>query len=336
MNKKTAILLINLGSPDSPKPGDVFRYLTEFLNDPRVIDLPWVSRKILVNAIIVPFRYRKSARLYAQLWNANGSPLIHYGKQVRELLEKKIANPWTKVFLAMRYQNPSLENVMTEIRKWNPSHLIVLPLFPQYASASTGSALEKVFRLLKQWHVIPDVKIISQFYNHPKFIECWVDRAQRFDLASYDHVLFSFHGLPERHLDKIYEDGLCSNHPCETEINDENEFCYKATCYATARLIASRIGLSNDQYTVCFQSRLGKGWIEPFSDAVIENLAEKRMKKLLVFSPSFIADCLETTVEIGEEYLELFRRHGGEELHLVESLNDHPMWIDALAEIALT
>lgn len=340
MHTKTAVLLVNLGSPDAPTPGAVYRYLTEFLNDPRVIDLPWLGRKLLVNGIIVPFRHRKSARIYKKLWTEHGSPLIHYGRRVQNLLQDNfhqtevLANKGeVKVFLAMRYQNPSLDNVMEEIKKWNPHKLILLPLFPQYASASTGSVIEKVFEIMKNWWVIPSVQVISQFYNHQGFVHCVAKRSESFVLSDYDHVLFSYHGLPERHLNKVYDNGLCEGHDCETEMSSENEFCYKATCYDTTRSIAKILGLNPDSYTVCFQSRLGKGWITPFSDEVIVELAKKGAKKLLVFSPAFVADCLETTVEIGHEFNELFRSHGGDHIQLVPSLNDNPDWIDALHNI---
>lgn len=332
MNNKTAILLVNLGSPDSPAPGDVYRYLTEFLNDPRVIDLPWLGRKLLVNALIVPFRHRKSAKVYKELWTENGSPLIHSGRQVKDLLQQRFGDT-AKVFLAMRYQNPSMDSVLEEIRQWGPDEIILLPMFPHYASASGGSVIDKFMRIVRRWWVIPNVRIISQFFNHPDYIRAFVENGSRFDLTEYDHVLFSYHGLPERQVDKVYEDRVCRNHKCEHEINDENRFCYKATCYATTRHIAEGLGLSPDRYTVCFQSRLGKGWIEPFSDKVIEELAKKGAKKLLVFSPAFVADCLETTIEIGEEYQELFEKFGGEVVQLVPSLNESPTWINCLEDL---
>lgn len=338
LKKKTAILLVNLGSPDSPKPKDVYRYLTEFLNDPRVIDINWLGRKILVNGIIVPFRHRKSARVYEKLWTENGSPLIHYGKRTYELLQKKFdENEKTdlKVFLAMRYQNPSLESAITAIRKWNADKVIVLPLFPQYASATTGSVIDKCMRMMRDLWVFPEVTFVSQFWDHPAYLNAFANRGKTFQLDQFDHVLFSYHGLPERQVDKVYDDRKCTNHSCESEINDENKFCYKATCYGTSREIASRLGLREDQYTVCFQSRLGKGWIEPFSDDVIIRLAKEGKKNLLVYSPAFVADCLETIIEIGEEYQELFEEHGGKKIQLVPSLNDGDDWIEALHQILL-
>ncbi len=334
--KKSAVLLVNLGSPDSPRPRDVYRYLTEFLNDPRVIDIPWLARKVLVNGIIVPFRHRKSAAIYEKLWTKEGSPLILHGKKVQSSLQQRFSSDKerdVKIFLAMRYQNPSMESVLSDIRKWNPDEIILIPLFPQYASASTGSVIDKFLRIMRDLWAFPEIKIVSQFYDHPKVIEGFVKNGKALNPLEFDHILFSYHGLPERQVDKIYDDRKCSNHSCENEINDENKLCYKATCYATTRLIAKGLGIKESQYTVCFQSRLGRGWIEPFSDKVIEDLAKKGKNKLLVFSPAFVADCLETTIEIGEEYQELFEKHGGKLVQLVPSLNDAEIWIDALEDM---
>jgi ferrochelatase len=333
MKKKTAVLLVNLGSPDSPAPKDVYRYLTEFLNDPRVIDINWLGRKILVNGIIVPFRHRKSAAIYKKLWTENGSPLIHSGRQVQQLLQEKFDRDETHVFLAMRYQNPSIASALESIRDWEPHDMVVIPLFPQYASASTGSVIEKVMNEMKSWWTFPNVRFVTQFYDHPLFIKAFVERGRAYDWKEYDHVLFSYHGLPERQLDKIYKDNMCRNHSCEHEVNDENKLCYKATCYATTRSIVEQLGIPEDKYTVCFQSRLGRGWIEPFSDEVIEEQGKKGAKKLLVFSPAFVADCLETTIEIGDEYQELFEENGGEHVQLVTSLNESSTWIDCLEDL---
>lgn len=339
MNNKTAVLLINLGSPDSPKPRDVYHYLTQFLNDRRVIDINWLGRFFLVNGIIVPFRHRKSAAIYKKLWTPEGSPLIVHGKRVRSLLEEKLnvnSDREYRCFLGMRYRQPSIENALLEIEQYAPNELIVLPLFPHYASASTGSVIDKVMRIMRDMYVFPKTTFIHQFYDHPLFIKAFIENGKQYRPEEYDHVLFSYHGLPERQLDRIYSDRKCRNHSCEHEINDDNKHCYKATCYATTRLIAEGLGLKESDYTVAFQSRLGKGWIEPFSDVVIENLAKEGKKKILVYSPAFVADCLETTIEIGEEYQELFEKHGGHKVQLVESLNSNAMWIDALADIVQT
>jgi ferrochelatase len=334
MKNKTGVLLLNLGTPDSPSVGDVRSYLSQFLNDPRVIDIPWLLRKILVNLIIVPFRAPKSAKIYKKLWTKNGSPLLYYSNRVKDLLQEDLGSDY-EVHLAMRYKNPSIPDVMEVMRKKNFTRIIVLPLFPQYASASTGSAHEEVMRVLCKWWVIPDLRLISQYYDHPTFIQSIVEIAKKYNHQEFDHVLFSYHGLPERHVDKVYNDGLCADHNCENEITEENKYCYKATCYATTRLLATALNIPSEKYTVCFQSRLDEKWLKPFSDKVVEECARKGMKKILVFSPAFTADCLETIIEIGEEYQEIFEENGGETVQLVESLNDHPLWITCLKEIVL-
>lgn len=333
--KKTGVLLIQLGTPDSPSVPHVRKYLKEFLNDPRVIDIPWLPRKLLVNGIIVPFRAPKSAKIYKKLWAfGNGvSPLLSHTEKVKSLLQNELQGKNVTVEIAMRYQNPSMDVVLEKMRRAHYEQIIIIPLFPQYASASTGSAVEKAMQIIRKWWVIPEIKIVAQFYDHAGYIDSIVSRAQLFDLDEYDHVLFSYHGLPERQVDKIYDSGLCSDHPCETEINAENSFCYKATCYATTRLIAEKLKLREEDYTVCFQSRLDQKWIQPFSDKVVEEQAKKGAKKLLVFSPAFVADCLETIIEIGDEYQEIFKEHGGEKVQLVPSSNDHPSFIDCLRDL---
>ena len=334
--KKTGVLLIQLGTPDSPKVSDVRRYLSEFLNDPRVIDIPWLPRKLLVNGIIVPFRAPKSAKIYKELWElGNGiSPLVTHTENVKMALEKRFEGENVTVELAMRYQNPSMDVVLERMRLANYDRIVIVPLFPQYASASSGSAIEKAMNIIRKWWVIPEIKVVSQFWDNEGYIDSIVDRAKAFNLEEYDHVLFSYHGLPERQVDKVYEGtDLCADQPCEVEVNDHNKFCYKATSYATTRLIAGKLGISEENYTVCFQSRLDKKWLTPFSDEVVEEWAKKGAKKILVFSPAFVADCLETLIEIGEEYQEIFVAHGGEKVQLVPSSNDHPRFVDGLEEI---
>ncbi len=328
---KKTVLLVNLGTPKSPSTKDVRVYLTEFLNDPRVIDTSWLLRKFLVNLIIVPFRAPQSAKIYKELWTKDGSPLLIYGEAVQKKLQATLSSDYT-VELAMRYQEPSLDKVLERIRLSNPNEIIVLPLFPQYASASTGSVLEKIMRIMKNWYVIPNLRMISQFYDHPKFTDIFAKIGLAHKPENYDHVLFSFHGLPERQVDKVYEDGLCTDRNCHESVTEENKYCYKATCFETAKQIAAKMNLTD--YTVCFQSRLGKTpWIEPYSDQEVIKRAKMGDKKLLMFSPAFIADCLETTIEIGDEYQELFEEHGGEKIQLVESLNDRDDWIELLAEL---
>jgi ferrochelatase len=334
--KKTGVLLIQLGTPKSPKTSDVRTYLSEFLNDPRVIDLPWLLRVLLVNGIIVPFRAPKSAKIYKELWeHGNGeSPLLTHSMNLQDKLKEEFKSDKVTIELAMRYQNPSMDSVLERMRLANYDQIIILPLFPQYASASSGSAIEKAMNIIRKWWVIPEIKIINQFWDNEGYINSVVDRAKQFDLNDYDHILFSYHGLPERQVDKVYEGtDLCGEQPCETEVNEKNKFCYKATSYATTRLIAEKLGIPENRYTVCFQSRLDKKWLTPFSDKIVEEQAKKGAKKLLVFSPAFVADCLETIIEIGTEYQEIFEEHGGEKVQLVPSSNDHPEFVKGLVNL---
>jgi len=334
--KNTGVLIVQLGTPDSPKTNDVRRYLSEFLNDPRVIDLPWLGRKLLVNGIIVPFRASKSAKIYKQLFDLSDgvSPLITHTEAVVKKLQARFTDSDLTVHMAMRYQNPSMYDVLEKMRKKNYDHIIVLPMFPHYASASSGSAIDLAMNIMRKWWVIPEVSIINQFWDNEGYIDSIIERSKAFNLSDYDHILFSYHGLPDRHVDKVYEGSdLCTNQPCETEMNEFNKFCYKATCYATTRLIADKLGLKESDYTVCFQSRLDKKWLTPFSDKVVEEQGKKGAKKLLAFSPAFVADCLETVIEIGDEYQEIFEEHGGEKIQLVPSSNSHDRFIDGLEEL---
>src|SRR5688572_26857189 len=265
MTEKTGILLINLGTPDSPSVSDVRSYLSQFLNDPRVIDIPWVARKFLVNVIIVPFRAPKSAAVYQKLWTKDGSPLLLYSKKVESLLQTELGESFG-VHLAMRYKNPSIPSVLEDMRMRNYKKIIVVPMFPQYASASTGSAHDEVMRIVRQWWVIPEIRFVNQYYSHPAFIDAFVERGKQYDHKSYDHVLFSYHGLPERQVEKVHLRGTCADNDCVNSINEENKYCYRATCYATTRLLAQRLAIPKEKYTVCFQSRLDQKWLHPFSD----------------------------------------------------------------------
>lgn len=334
MKSKTGVLLINLGTPDSPSVSHVRSYLSQFLNDPRVIDIPAIARLLLVNLIIVPFRAPKSAKVYKELWTDQGSPLLTISNNVAKLLDAELGDDYD-VHLAMRYKNPNIVDVLEQMRLKNYNKIVVLPMFPQYASASTGSAYELVMDVVKKWWVIPEIRFVGQYFDNPDFLDAIIDRASKYNLDDYDHILFSYHGLPDRHVDKVYKDGLCSDRDCEHELTEENKYCYKATCYGTTRLIAEKLNLPEERYTVCFQSRLDKNWLTPFSDKVVEEWGKKGAKKLLVFSPAFTADCLETIIEIGDEYQEIFEEHGGEKVQLVESLNEHPLWIKCLKDLVL-
>jgi ferrochelatase len=334
---KTGVLLINLGTPDSASTGDVRKYLTEFLNDPRVIDINPIGRFLLVNGIIVPFRAPKSAKLYQHIWTKDGSPLLIYGNKVKKSLQEALGNEFV-VDLGMRYGKPTIAEALDRLRKAQVSRMVLIPLYPQYASSSTGSSVEKALGIIKGWEVTPSLEIISYFFNQPSFLDAWVEVARKYNIADYDHVLFSYHGLPERHIYKSsahYGGGMCNLGSCCDEIKPGNQYCYRASCLATTRALVQRLGIPEGKYTSSFQSRLNDKWIKPYSDKVLEEQAKAGAKRILVFSPAFVADCLETLYEIGTEYNELFRKHGGEKIQLVESLNDSPRWIEGLKEMVL-
>lgn len=334
---KTGVLLINLGTPDSPNVPDVRKYLREFLMDRRVIDIPPFNRFFLINFVIAPFRAPKSAKVYKELWDDKGSPLLYYGLEAKELLQNALGSDYVVTF-GMRYQNPSLESAVKEMEGKGLSRIIVIPLFPQYSSAANGSALEKAMELIKNWEVIPEIKFVGKFFDNPLFIKAFADIGRKYmQKTEYDHFIFSYHGLPERQIKKSSVESYCQlNDKCCSKYSSRNLYCYRAQSFETTRLLARELGISEDQYSVCFQSRLGKTpWIKPYADDVIPELAKKGHKKILFFSPSFIADCLETTIEGGVEYKELFEKNGGQQWQLVESLNTHPLWIQCLKEMVL-
>lgn len=329
----TGILLVNLGTPDAPTRSAVYRYLQEFLLDPRVIDINPLSRNLLVRGIIAPFRSGQSAKAYQQLWTEQGSPLKIYGERLAEQVQTLLGSEYL-VRLAMRYQRPSIEAGIAELMQAKVSKIKVFSLFPQYASATVGSVHEEVMRVLSRQQVIPALEFVSSYATWPAMVEIFAQNARRYDLSSYDHILFSYHGVPQRHLRKGDAFGHCLQSPnCCQSLTPTNQFCYSAQCYATTRAIANSLNLRPERYTVCFQSRLGRDpWTQPYTVRTIEQLAKERgVKRLLVLCPAFTADCLETTIEIGSEYREDFEKWGGEHLDLVESLNDSPDWAKAIA-----
>lgn len=333
---KTGVLLVNLGTPDSTKTGDVRKYLREFLMDKRVIDIPFLFRWMLVNLIIAPFRAPKSAKEYRKLWVERGSPLKFYGEDVKELLQEELDDNYI-VALGMRYQSPSIQHALDELRDHKVDKIIVIPLFPQYASATSGSVHDKVMEIVQKWQIIPQLNFISTFVEEPGFYQTFAKLGQKYlDKHEYDHVLFSFHGLPERQIRKGSVDNYCKLGSCCNVYHDKNRFCYRAQCFQTARLIANELNLPEDKYTVTFQSRLGNDpWIKPYTDIVLKELAQEGKKSVLAFSPAFVSDCLETTIEVGEEFKEEFEEAGGEKWDLVESLNDNQDWVGALKSLVM-
>ncbi|MBI4412361.1 MAG: ferrochelatase [Deltaproteobacteria bacterium] len=312
----TGVLLINLGTPDEPTVPAVRRYLKEFLSDPYVIDINPLARWLLVNCVISPFRAPKSTLAYRKVWTDRGSPLLFYTVDLTKKVAEKLGNGFV-VEMAMRYGRPSIEEGMKKLIQKGVSEIRVLPLYPQYASSSTGSTIDEVNRLAKKMNS-PPFKILPAFYNHPGFVKSFAEIGMPIlnDLKPH-HVLFSFHGLPERHILK----------------GDP----YRDHSFHTAHAIAKVLGLKPDEYSVSFQSRLGRTpWIKPYTDLILVELAQKGKKKVAVFCPSFVADCLETLEEIGIRGRESFLAAGGEKLELIPSLNTHPMWVEAVCGLVST
>jgi ferrochelatase len=338
MSKK-GILLVNLGTPDSPSNANVRKYLREFLMDARVIDINAIARFILVKGIIAPTRGPKSAKLYREIWHdETGSPLMHYSKLQQKLLQERLGDEYM-VELAMRYQSPSIESALERLKNGLVQNIKVIPMFPQYASASTGSVYEKVMGLVAQWPTSPNISFINSFHDNELMINTFAANGLKYQPETYDHILFSFHGLPQRQLinsDHSHNYCLKSADCCQT-LNDTNKFCYSAQSHHTAQLIAQKLNIPKEKYTICFQSRLGNDpWVKPYTSEIVAQLAKEGKKRLLVFCPAFVADCLETVYEVSREYGDEFKELGGEHVQLVESLNDSPPWIEALAGLAST
>jgi len=332
---KKGVLIVNLGTPDAPSVRAVRRYLKQFLLDWRVIDYPWLARNLLVRGIIAPFRSFSSAKLYQRLWTPEGSPLKVYGEVVAKGVQEQLGAEYI-VELAMRYQSPSIAGAIQRLMDEQVSEIIVFPMFPQYASATTGSVHDEVMRILRKQQTIPNIKMINSYYDHEQMIDIFVDNARQFDLSHYDHFIFSYHGLPQRQLRK---GDHCGNYclkaqDCCQSMSKANQFCYSAQCFATTQALVRKLGLQEGQYSTSFQSRLGpEQWAAPYTIDIIKAQAEKKAKRLLVFSPAFVSDCLETTIEIGFEYQEEFEEMGGEHIDLVPSLNDDPRWISLVADL---
>jgi ferrochelatase len=333
---RTGLLLINLGTPDAPTTGAVRRYLREFLGDPRVIDINPVGRALLLNLIILPLRPAKSAHAYASIWDAKrGSPLLYHSRDLAAAVAAKLGADW-HVELAMRYGQPSLAAALDAFAASGVERIVVLPLFPQYASSSTGTAQVRVMELAGERWNVPALDFVPAFYNDPGFVGAFEQVARPvLDDFRPDHVLFSFHGLPVRQIVKTdRERKICFQREtcCDTLANPN---CYRAQSFATARALAARLGLAADRYTVCFQSRLGRTpWIEPYTDHVIDRLGRSGTKRLAVMCPAFVADCLETVEEIGIRARAQWKLAGGDELVLVPSLNATQPWVDAVCAIA--
>jgi ferrochelatase len=331
------LLLLNLGTPDEPTTSAVRRYLAEFLSDPRVIDINPVGRTLLLYGVILPFRPKKSAAAYREVWDAErGSPLLFHGQDLATAVQSELGDEW-RVELAMRYGKPSIKSVLTSLVEAGVTELVVMPLYPQYASSSTGSSLEAVYKAVADLPVVLPLDAVPDFYADPGFIGAASSVTQR-TTAEFkpDHLLFSFHGLPERHVrasDFSKSHCLASDTCCDT-ITIANRSCYRAQSYATARLMAAEMGLADGSWSVSFQSRLGRTpWIQPYTDQVLVELAKAGVKRLAVVCPSFVADCLETLEEIGIRAREDFVAAGGEELRQVPCVNADPGWVSAICAL---
>ncbi len=332
------LLLVNLGTPDAPETGPVRRYLREFLSDPRVVDMNPVGRWLLLNLIILPFRPKKSAHAYQSIWTPEGSPLLVHSKALAAAVAERLAGRY-EVELAMRYGNPSLPDAVARLKAKGVRDFTVLPLYPQEAASTSGSTLARLYELLAEPWDVSNVRAVPAFHEHPAFLEAFAEVARPVIAeARADHVLFSFHGVPERHIRKSDASGkhcLASAGCCEA-LTDANRHCYRAQCFATARGIAGKLGLEPDGWSISFQSRLGRDpWVQPYTDVVLPELAARGVKRLAVLCPAFVADCLETLEEVAMRGAEQFIASGGEALTLVPSLNAHPAWVNTVVRLVL-
>ena len=330
MNKK-GLLLLNLGTPDSTSLWDICRYLREFLMDPRVIDLPWIARAMIVYGIILPFRPRNTREAYQQIWTSEGSPLLTHSRMLRDKVAQALQTKYD-VALGMRYGNPSIDKAAEQLA--HCESITVLPLFPQYSSAATGSAIEKALKVLGKRASIPKVRVIDDFYDHPGFIQPSARLIQEQITHPDTFLVLSYHGIPERHIDKTGCHVGCDKKAICPVVSEKNAKCYRAQCYASTRAIAQALSLEDGKYMTTFQSRLGKTpWIQPYTDIELDKLYEKGIRHLAVACPSFTADCLETLEEIGIRAKEQWLSLGGESFTLIPCVNSEADWVTGIAEL---
>jgi ferrochelatase len=334
---KTGLLLINLGTPDAPTVDAVRRYLDEFLMDPYVVDIPFPLRYLLVKGIILRTRPQASAKLYQSVWTDKGSPLLVLSLELEEQI-KALLNEDFEVELGMRYGSPSVAVALEKLMQHELEQLIVLPLFPQYSQAATESAIQSFKKAFKKYNAKLPVRIITDFYDHPAFIDSYVKIIEKhLDISHHEHLLLSYHGLPVKHLEKTgceYVGKHCIDETNCPKMNIQNKNCYKAQCFATSRLIAKQLNLTENQYSVSFQSRLGKTpWIKPYTDLHLSTLYNKGIRKLAIASPSFVSDCLETLEEIAIQAKEQWLALGGESLTVIPCLNTSTNWVKAISKI---
>jgi len=325
---------MNLGSPDSTEVKDVRRYLNEFLMDGRVIDMPLIPRALLVRGLIVPFRAPKSAEAYKTIWTKEGSPLIVLTKQLQQALQEKIAEP---VAIAMRYGSPSPKQAYDRLLQQHPDleEVILVPLYPHYAMSSYETAMEYAKEQYAKKTYPFKLTVVKPFYNEPDYIHALASNIEPWLAKDYDHILFSYHGIPERHIRKSDITGshcLQVNNCCEMD-SPAHATCYRHQVFATTRLVTEKLDIPKAKYSISFQSRLGKGWLQPFTDIRLEEMPKEGIKKLLVVCPAFVSDCLETLEEIDERGKASFMQAGGETYTMIPCLNTHPLWVGALVNL---
>lgn len=334
--KKQGVLLINLGSPDSPSVPDVRRYLREFLMDPWVLDAPWPVRAFIVYGCILPFRPKHSAEAYAQIWKPEGSPLVVTSRNVQRALQERLGDNCV-VELAMRYQNPGIASAIATLHAQGIADVLVIPLFPHYAMSSYGTAAQRAQELAAKLAPGMRLKIAEPYYADPRYIQALAASAAEYLQKDYDHLLVSFHGLPERHLrkaDPTRSHCLGSADCCERP-SPAHRTCYRAQCFATVRAFAAAACVPPEKLSLAFQSRLGRDpWLKPYADAEFKRLAQSGVKKLLVICPAFVSDCLETLEEVALRGCDTFLEAGGKEFTLIPCLNEHPEWLNALESLA--
>lgn len=338
MATRPGILLVNLGSPASTSVADVRKYLNEFLMDKNVIDIPWPLRRLLVSAFVLPTRPKQSAEAYKQIWLPEGSPLIHISRQLKDQVQIRTELP---VELGMRYGEPSTRRALQALQKRGIDQLRVIPLYPHYAMSSFGTAIEKIEEELKNLNWSVPLKVRRPFYADPDYIQALVASAQEDLNTDYDHILFSYHGIPLRQVLKTDPTGKhCMQDPegfpsCCHQPSEAHHRCYRHQVYATTQAFVKAAGIPEDKYSISFQSRLGRTpWLRPYTDFVLPDLAKAGHKRVLIISPSFVSDCLETLEELGVRGVELFTEAGGQTLQPIPCMNIHPQWVKTVVKWA--
>ncbi|HYC40004.1 MAG TPA: ferrochelatase [Chitinophagaceae bacterium] len=331
----TAILIMNLGSPESPTTRHLKPYLTEFLMDGRVMDVPRFFRALLVKGMIVPFRAVRSAAKYRSIWTEEGSPLVVHTRNLRHALQSRFFEP---VYYCMRYGQPSTAEVLKTIHEQNPalSRLVLFPLYPHYAMSSYETAVEQVRQLHLTAKYGSTLKVVPPFYNHSGYIRALAASIRPYTSRPFDHLLFSYHGIPERHLLKTDPTQThCLRVPGCCEVNSPaHRFCYRHHVIVTTELVAGELGLDKSQYSFSFQSRLGRdAWLKPFTATQLGQFPSKGIRNLLVACPAFISDCLETLEEIEKEGAEIFMNAGGMQFTMIPALNENPEWVGCAEEL---